>query len=151
MDEIFNLVYTIAVILFIGNLFSGLIWKKFADSTNDAQLLVHTFRGIFRGDIFITLPTFSTILILNFFVNSEKFLPIINISIYYVIALCSINAIGIFVLFIHPLRKKMYNLILQSKDFDVKMYQLLSKKWLVLGCIEVFPLVGALILSLILR
>jgi uncharacterized membrane protein len=52
----FKLFHIIAVVLFLGNIITGLFWKAHADRTRDPRVIVHTFEGIIRSDRWFTIP-----------------------------------------------------------------------------------------------
>jgi uncharacterized membrane protein len=51
-----KLLHLIAVILFLGNITTGLFWHAHAARTRDAKLLAHTVDGIIRSDRIFTVP-----------------------------------------------------------------------------------------------
>src|SRR5687768_12726355 len=62
----FKLLHIAAVILFLGNIITGLFWKAHADRTRDPRVIAHTFLGIIRSDRWFTLPGIVAILIGGF-------------------------------------------------------------------------------------
>ena len=51
-----KLLHVVAVIVFLGNIFTGLFWHAHAARTRDPKLLAHTMDGIIRSDRWFTLP-----------------------------------------------------------------------------------------------
>lgn len=51
-----KLIHVIAVILFLGNIITGLFWKFHADGTRDPKVIAHAFEGIIRADRWFTIP-----------------------------------------------------------------------------------------------
>jgi uncharacterized membrane protein len=51
-----KLLHIIAVVLFLGNIITGLFWKFHAEGTRDARIIAHTFEGISRSDRWFTMP-----------------------------------------------------------------------------------------------
>src|SRR3972149_953706 len=58
----FKLLHITAVILFLGNIITGLFWKFYAEGTRDPKIIAHTFEGIMRSDRWFTLPGVMLIL-----------------------------------------------------------------------------------------
>ena len=50
-----KLVHILAVILFIGNIVTGLFWHKHALRTGDARLIAHAMDGVLRSDRLFTM------------------------------------------------------------------------------------------------
>ncbi len=51
-----KLFHVLAVVLFLGNLVTGLFWASHADRSRDPSVIAHTFDGIRRADRWFTLP-----------------------------------------------------------------------------------------------
>ena len=51
-----KLMHVVAVIIFLGNITTGLFWHAHAARTRDPKLLAHTMDGIIRSDRLFTLP-----------------------------------------------------------------------------------------------
>ena len=51
-----KLVHVIAVVLFLGNIITGVFWHKHAERTRDARLIAHTMAGVIRSDRLFTMP-----------------------------------------------------------------------------------------------
>jgi uncharacterized membrane protein len=49
-----KLFHIAAVILFLGNIITGLYWKAHADRTRNPQVIAHTFEGIICSDRWFT-------------------------------------------------------------------------------------------------
>src|SRR3972149_3295805 len=46
----------LAVVLFLGNIITGLFWKAHGDRTADPRIISHTLQGIIRSDRWFTVP-----------------------------------------------------------------------------------------------
>jgi len=66
MYLIFKLIHIIAVIMFLGNITTGLFWKFHADRANDPRLIAHAFEGIIRSDRWFTIPGVVIIVLAGF-------------------------------------------------------------------------------------
>jgi uncharacterized membrane protein len=48
--------HILAVVLFLGNIITGVFWKAHADRTGDPRIMAHTLDGIIRSDRWFTIP-----------------------------------------------------------------------------------------------
>jgi uncharacterized membrane protein len=48
--------HILAVVLFLGNIITGLFWKIHGDRTGDPRIMAHTLDGIIRADRWFTIP-----------------------------------------------------------------------------------------------
>src|SRR5687768_11212898 len=49
-------IHVLAVVLFLGNIITGVFWKSHADRTRDPRLIAHALDGIIRSDRLFTVP-----------------------------------------------------------------------------------------------
>ena len=61
MYLIWKLIHVTAVILFLGNIITGLFWKAHADRSRDVRFIAHTMEGIIRADRWFTIPGFESV------------------------------------------------------------------------------------------
>jgi len=52
----FKLIHVASVIVFLGNITTGVFWKAHADRTKDPRIIAHTLEGIIRADRLFTNP-----------------------------------------------------------------------------------------------
>jgi uncharacterized membrane protein len=53
---VLKLVHVGAVVMFLGNITTGIFWKRNADRTRDARLIANAMDGIIRADRLFTIP-----------------------------------------------------------------------------------------------
>ena len=70
-----KLLHVVAVIVFLGNIFTGLFWHAHAARTRDPKLLAHTMDGIIRSDRWFTLPGVVVIIAAGVFLAVVRALP----------------------------------------------------------------------------
>jgi uncharacterized membrane protein len=58
-----KLLHLAAVVVFLGNIYTGLFWKAIADRTRDPRIMAHTLDGIIRSDRWFTIPGVLVIVI----------------------------------------------------------------------------------------
>src|SRR6188768_3959519 len=51
-----KLIHIIAVVLFLGNIITGLFWMHFAVKTKDLKIIHHTMKVIIVADRYFTIP-----------------------------------------------------------------------------------------------
>jgi uncharacterized membrane protein len=56
MYTIFKVVHILAVVMFLGNITVGILWKTIADRTSDPRIIAFTLRGIIQADRWFTIP-----------------------------------------------------------------------------------------------
>jgi uncharacterized membrane protein len=53
---VFKLIHVVAVILFLGNITTGVFWKAHADRTRDPRIIGHMLEGLIASDRWFTIP-----------------------------------------------------------------------------------------------
>ena len=53
---VYKLVHIVAVVMFLGNIITGLFWHRHAARSRDPRILAHTMAGIIRSDRIFTVP-----------------------------------------------------------------------------------------------
>ncbi|MFI5372478.1 MAG: DUF2269 family protein [Candidatus Eisenbacteria bacterium] len=53
---VLKLVHVGAVMIFLGNISTGIFWKRNADRTRDPRIIAHAMEGIIRSDRLFTIP-----------------------------------------------------------------------------------------------
>ncbi len=78
MYLIFKLIHVSAVILFLGNIITGLFWKAHADRTRDPRMMANTLQGIIRSDRWFTIPGVIVITLGGFAAAIHGSIPILG-------------------------------------------------------------------------
>jgi uncharacterized membrane protein len=147
-----KVVHILAVIIFLGNIATGVFWKAHADRTNDPRIIAHVMDGIIRSDQLFTIPGVVLILVAGFGAAGIGRMPILGTDwILWSIILFSISGIA-FMAQIAPLQRKMRDIAraaTSAADFDKATYKSLSKKWGLWGVIAlVTPLIAVVLMVL---
>jgi len=58
-----KLIHVLAVIVFVGNITVGVLWKALGDRTRDPAIMAHTMLGIIRADRVFTIPAIIVLVI----------------------------------------------------------------------------------------
>jgi uncharacterized membrane protein len=129
---VFKLVHIVAVILFLGNIITGLFWKAHADRTRNPQLIAHTLVGIIHSDRWFTLPGIMAIIVGGVGAAVVGGLPLLHTGwILWSIVLFSISGLA-FSFRVAPLQRSLVALARAhdgSGPFDWARYQALSRQW----------------------
>lgn len=153
MDYIyFKLIHIAAVIIFLGNIITGLFWMHIAVKTNDLKIIHHTIRGIIKADRYFTIPGVIIITTAGLLAAIYGHFPIIRSGwIFWSIILFSISGIT-FGIKVAPLQKKIYNLTANTKDssgFDWEIFNKFYFEWDIWGLIALLtPLVAFVMMTL---
>jgi uncharacterized membrane protein len=140
-----KLVHVLAVIMFVGNIATGVFWKAHADRTNDAKIIAHVMDGIIQSDRMFTIPGVVLILVAGFGAAGIGHLPMLRTEwILGAIILFSIAGIA-FMAQVAPLQRRMRDLARAGSTggFDRAAYDALSRRWNVWGAVALLtPLIA---------
>jgi uncharacterized membrane protein len=141
--------HVLAVVLFLGNIITGLFWKAHGDRTADPRIVAHTLEGIIRSDRWFTIP--GVVLIILFGVAAAVIgrLPILGTGwIWQSIALFTVSGLA-FMLRIAPLQRRLHELAsvgVGGGPWDQAAYQRLSRRWEFWGAVAIVTPLAALVL-----
>src|SRR6186713_385742 len=110
-----KLIHLIAVMIFLGNIITGLFWMYIAVKTKDLKIINFTIKGIIKADRYFTIPGVIIITAGGFLAAIYGQLPILRTGwIFWSIILFSISGLA-FAFKVAPLQKRIYNLTLDKK------------------------------------
>jgi uncharacterized membrane protein len=66
MYLILKLIHVLAVIVFVGNITVGILWKQRADATRDPRIIAYAVSGIISADRVFTIPAIVVLLLGGF-------------------------------------------------------------------------------------
>jgi uncharacterized membrane protein len=147
-----KLVHVVAVIMFLGNITTGVFWKAHGDRTRDPRVIAAIMDGIIRSDRWFTMPGVALIIIAGFGAAGIGKIPMLRTPwILWSIILFSVSGLA-FMIRLVPLQRRMRDLARSATDeasFDWTEYQRLSGQWNTWGGIAlVTPLVAAALMVL---
>ena len=149
---IFKFFHIAAVILFLGNIITGLFWKAHADRTRDPRVIEHTLVGIIRSDRWFTIPGVVAILIAGFGAAIVAQIPILGTGwILWSIVLFSLSGLA-FSFRVAPLQTQLAALAqagVESGRFDWVRYHSLSRTWELWGLFALLTPVAAVVLMVL--
>jgi uncharacterized membrane protein len=147
-----KLFHIAAVILFLGNIITGLFWKAHADRTRDPRVIAHTFEGIIRSDRWFTIPGVIAILIGGFAAAIVGQIPILGTGwILWSIVLFSLSGLA-FSFRVAPLQTQLALLAqagIESRQLDWARYHTLSRAWELWGFFALITPVAAVVLMVL--
>ncbi len=147
-----KLLHILAVVVFLGNIVTGVFWKAHADATRDPRIVAHTLEGIIRSDRWFTLPGIAVILAGGFGAAGVGGLPILGTGwILWSLALFTISGAA-FMARVAPLQKRLARLARggeESGGMDWATYDAWSRSWGLWGAVATLaPLLAAALMVL---
>lgn len=147
-----KLLHIAAVILFLGNITTGLFWKFHADRTDDPKIIAHAFEGIIRSDRWFTVPGVFAILLAGVGMALIGNLPLLGTGwIFWSIVLFSISGLA-FSFKVAPLQRQIVDLArsgIATGQMDWHQYHALSRSWEMWGLIALITPALAVILMVL--
>jgi len=151
MYLVLKLLHVSAVVMFLGNIITGLFWHAHAARTRDPRLLHHAMDGILKSDRWITNPAAATIAVTGVLTAIVGHLPILRTHwIAGGLALFVVSGI-VFVARVTPLQKQLRELARAGVigTFDHPRYEALARQWELWGAVAVIlPLVAFVLMIL---
>jgi uncharacterized membrane protein len=124
--------HIVAVVLFLGNITTGLFWKFHADRTRDPRLIEAVIRGIIRSDRWFTIPGVVAITLFGILAAIIGHHPLLHTGwILWSIVLFSISG-GVFMSQVARLQTAMARLVhegVERGSLDWDAYHALSRRW----------------------
>ena len=146
-----KLVHFVAVIMFLGNIATGLFWHAHAARTRDPKLLAHTMDGIIRSDRLFTLPGVVLIIAAGVALAVYGHFPLLRTGwILWTLVLFAISGV-VFGVRIAPLQRELKALAENGTrgGFDYARYRALALRWEVWGAIALLTPVAGLALMVL--
>ena len=126
-----KLIHVFAVIIFLGNIITGLFWMRIADKTNNLSIISFTIKGIITSDKLFTIPGVIIITIGGLSAAIHGGIPLLKTGwIFWSLVLFSLSGL-IFSWKLAPLQKKIYKLIKNgdADNFNKVLYNSYLKQW----------------------
>ena len=149
----FKLLHILAVVVFLGNVFTGLFWMYQANKTRRLAIIHHTMKSIILSDRYFTVPGVVVIVAGGFAAAIQGSMPLLRTGwIFWSIVLFSTSGI-VFAWMLAPLQKKIKLLTeVKTEDepgFDWSAYQKLYKAWDLWGLVAIFTPLLALVMMVL--
>jgi uncharacterized membrane protein len=150
--DVLKLLHVLAVVLFLGNITTGLFWKLHADRTRDPRIIAHAFDGIIRSDRLFTGPGVALIVLTGFGAAGLAGLPVLGTGwIRWSIVLFTISGVA-YAVRVAPLQRRLRALAggtVEGDAFDWERYRALSRQWELWGALALLTPAAALVLMVL--
>jgi uncharacterized membrane protein len=145
-------VHLFAVVIFLGNITTGLFWKAHADRTGDPRIIAHALDGIIRSDRWFTLPGAALIVVAGIATAEMGGWRIFRVGwIWWSIVLFTISGL-IFGVAIVRLQRRMRDLarsVSTEKELREGGYRRLSIAWEIWGVLALLTPIAAFFLMVL--
>ncbi len=151
MYFVMKAVHIFAVVLFLGNIITGLFWKAHGDRSGDPRIMAHTLDGIIRSDRWFTLPGVAAIILAGVGTALTGGFPIFGTGwIWQSIVLFSLSGVA-FVAQVAPLQVRLRDLAARAPaaGWDAATYRRLSRRWELWGVFAILTPLAALALMVV--
>jgi len=147
-----KLIHITAVIAFLGNITTGLLWHAHAARTRNPELLAHAMDGIIRSDRLFTVPGVIGIIISGVVLAIYGDLPLLRTGwILWTLVLFASSGI-VFMLRVAPFQRQLRSLAesgARSGAFEYASYHALAVRWEVWGAVALLTPVAGLVLMVL--
>lgn len=148
MYLLLKLIHVAAVILFLGNITTGLFWKAHADRTADPRTMAHAMEGIIRSDRWFTIPGVVVILATGVGTAMLGGIPILGTPwVLWSVVLFAASGLA-FMFRVAPLQREVLA-IARAAPFDAVRYRAVSWRWELWGLAALLTPLGALVLMVL--
>jgi uncharacterized membrane protein len=144
-------VHVLAVAVFLGNIITGVFWKRHADRLATLAARAQAIDGLIGSDRRFTTPGVFVIIITGVWMALVAHLPLLGTKwIAWSLALFAVSGVA-FMAFIVPLQRKLLANVRAGieGDWDEAGYLRLSRRWDLWGAIATLAPLGALLLMVL--
>ena len=144
-----KLVHVVAVVMFVGNIATGVFWKRNADRTRDARIIANAMEGILRSDRLFTIPGVVLIILAGVATAMSGGYPILRTGwIFWSLVLFAVSGWA-FMAQVGPLQRKLLAVAREGAPGWWERYEELSRRWDFWGAIAlVTPLLAVALMVL---
>ncbi len=147
-----KLIHLVAVMIFLGNIVTGLFWMHIAVKTMDLKIITFTMKGIIKADKYFTIPGVIIITAGGILAAIYGHFPILRTGwIFWSIILFSISGFA-FALKVAPLQKEIYSLTFSkgaSNDFNWNNFNKVYLQWEIWGLIALLTPLAAFVMMIL--
>ena len=147
-----KILHLVAVVMFLGNITTGIFWKEHADRTRDPRIIAHAIAGIILSDRLFTLPGVTLILIGGLGAAILGHVPILRTGwLLWSIVLFSLSGVA-FGAQVAPLQRRMVAVMqagAESGSPDWAAYHALSRSWAFWGAVALLAPLAAMVLMVL--
>lgn len=143
--------HVLAVVMFLGNITTGVFWKAHADRTRDPRLIAHVLDGIIRSDRLFTNPGVILIVLAGVGTALVGRLPLLGTG-WILWSIVLLSAAGAaFGARVAPLQRRMLEVARagETGEMDWARYERLSRQWAFWGAVALATPLAALALMVL--
>jgi len=143
--------HVLSVVLFLGNIITGVFWKMHADRSGDLRDRALALQGVIRSDRWFTLPGVVAIIATGVGMATLQHMPVIGTKwILWGLILFGISGVA-FQAAVAPLQKKLLANVRAGigGNWNEAEYRRLSSAWQLWGLVATLSPVGALFLMVL--
>jgi len=144
-----KVLHIVAVVLFLGNIITGVFWHRHAARTRDPRLLAHTVEGVIRSDRLFTMPGVFVIIGTGVVAAMQAGLPLLKTGwIAWSLVMFAISGL-LFGMQVAPLQRRLLALAqagASKGSFDYNAYHRVAVRWEIMGTIATLTPLIALVL-----
>ena len=148
---VLKVLHVASVVVFLGNITTGLFWAGHAHKSRDLKLVASTFDGIIRSDRRFTAPGVLGILVTGFAAAIIAKLPILSTGwIFWPIVLFSISGL-VYGIWVAPLQREILNLARDAESSEIawQAYSKQYKRWEFWGLVALVTPVAAMVIMVL--
>ena len=128
--------HIVSVVLFLGNIVTGVFWKMHADRTGDLRARAQALDGIIKSDRIFTTPNVFIIVVTGLATAYAAGIPILS-TLWILGSIILFGISGLAFAFVAPLQKKLLANVRAgiAGEWDRAGYESLSRRWTVWGTV----------------
>ncbi|MGQ0833338.1 MAG: DUF2269 family protein [Gammaproteobacteria bacterium] len=143
--------HVFAVVLFLGNIITGIFWKTHAEHTRDPRLIAHAFEGITASDRWFTIPGVVVIIATGVLAAINARLPLLGTGwILWSLVLFAVSGVA-FMVWVAPLQRRIaaFARAAGATQLDWARYREMAQRWELWGLVAVITPLAALVLMVL--
>ena len=151
MYLVWKTIHILSVVLFLGNIVTGIFWKAHADATRDPAVQAHALAGVIRSDRYFTLPSVLVIIVSGVALALMAGLPLLGTD-WIALSLAAFGISGLlFGLSIAPLQRRLLEEARGAGggEWPSRDYRRMSLRWEIIGVIAILLPLAALALMVL--
>ena len=146
-----KLIHVAAVIMFMGNIITGLFWMRQADKTRNFSIISFTMKGVIASDRWFTIPGVIIITAAGFSAAIQGGMPLLRTGwIFWSIVLFTLSGL-IFSLKVVSLQKKILQITEKkpAEKFELEIYRRYLQQWEIWGLMALLTPLAALVMMVL--
>ncbi len=147
-----KLLHVVAVVLFLGNITTGVFWKRHLDRSRDPRLALAGIEGLIRSDRWFTIPGVVAITAFGIAAALAGHTPLLRTGwIFWSLVLFALSGWA-FMAQVAPLQRRLAELArrgVESGSLDWNAYHALSRRWEQWGAVALLAPLAAMTLMVL--